>query len=150
MVLKSITTKIQPTNQTEKCFYEAISKTKAVELDPRSLIFSFLGENVLYSEAMALAESAIEWAEDLERNYDKFKSRAKFITKSEESCFLSYCAKNNWSTKKNSKDVVARDGSKFKAIFELETKRVYMILDLSESLKLMQVLNELGGHDVLH
>lgn len=140
MVNKSILTKIEPIDATEKYFYEALSKSKV--LDARGLACSLMNENMLYAEAFAFAKSAIIWMEDFEQKYSKFESKAKFVAKLEEEKFLSYCNKKDWSVKKTTKDIIAREKSKFKAKFELETNKVYMIVE-DNPLERMQLLNEL-------
>ena len=144
MVLRSIATKICPINQNEECFYNAIIKTKSIEIDPRSLTFAFINESTLYPEAVTLAQSAIAWAEELEVNYAKFESQAKCITKSDEETFHNYCNQKRWKVKKNAKDIIARDNMKFKARFEISSKNVYMIIENENPLSVMQVINELG------
>ena len=144
MVLKSIITKIDPINSNEKCFYEAISKTKSVELDSRSLIFSFIDDSTSYPEAVTLAESALTWAEELELSYIKFESKAQCIGIVDEKHFHDYCLRKKWKIKKNSKDLIARENSKFKARFELNSKKVFMIIEKDKPLELIQILNEFG------
>lgn len=143
MVLRSILNKINPINANEKCFYEAFLRTRSVDSDPRSLIFYFINESTLYSEATTLAESAISWAKELEENYSKFESSVELITACDEDAFSIYCLHKNWNLKRNSKDLIAREGTKFKAKFELSSKKVYMILDNKEPLQIMHILNEL-------
>lgn len=145
MVLKSITNKIDPIDVNEKCFYEAFLKTRSVDVDPRSLTFYFINESTSYPEASVLAQSAISWAEELDENYKKFESNAKCIACCDEDAFSTYCLHKNWKLKKNTKDIIARDKMKFKARFELSSKRVFMSVEEDDPLYLMQVLNELGG-----
>ena len=127
----------------EKYFCEGISKVKSTELEPRSLLFHYLDEETTFTEAHFLANSALEWAEELEADFQKFGKRATSITKSSEEKFLNYCKKNNWSVKRTSNGLIARDKMKFKAKFELHSKEVFMDPLATGTLDLMKIINSL-------
>ena len=140
MANKGFLYKIDPEDAAEKCYFEALSKAKTSDF--RGLAYSLVDENTLYAEAFTLAEAAITWLESLESNYSKFELKSKLIGKTEEEKFLNFCKSKNWKTKKTAKDIIARDGSKFKAKFELSSNNVYMPLSENEDLARMQILNQ--------
>lgn len=144
MVSRAILSKIEPLDANEKYFYEALTKVKSLELEPRSLTFALINEDTAFPEASTLAKSALSWLEILESGYALFESRAKYLITSDESAFMHYCLKNGWSLRKNSKDIVARNKNQFKAKFELDSKKVFMIYDSTDPLAKIQLLNNYG------
>lgn len=144
MASRIILSKIEPLDATEKYFYEAINRTKSLELEPRSLTFALINEDTIFSEASVLAKSAISWLETLEANYTLFESKSKYLTTCDESAFVQYCLKNDWSLRKNSKDLIARHKNQFKARFELDSQKVYMIYDSTDPLAKIKLLNNYG------
>lgn len=141
MISKHVLSRISPIDQMEKYYVESLHKVKMENFDERGLAYSLMKEDMLLSEAFALANSISSWISELDSNYSKFKNRSTCILTCEEAAFLLYCQKKNWSTKKTANSIVARDHSKFKSKFELDTGKVYMT-EPDSSLEYIKILNE--------
>lgn len=144
MAFKHILNLVKPETSNEKCFHEVLSKSRVDELDSRNLIMHFLDENTTYPEAFSLAESAVNWIECLKESFLLFESRTKFSVDTSLDAFEKYCKSRKWSVKQRSKDLIAREDLKFRAKFELDTGKAFIVLNNASSLDQIQIINELG------
>ena len=139
---KDIALKVNPISSTESVFINALKRCKS-DISARDLAFSFISEDVKYSEAQALAEAAIFWAEDLTNQYRLFARNCNFEVNVNEEQFLGFCQCKNWITKKCGGEITARDkNGTFQALFKVP-QSMKIKLDADNALAKMQFLNEL-------